>query len=106
MTDTTLEEARRCPKCEVPGQEAGDRRVTGRDVTRGARLRTYICMNSRCKWYQQVCRIVQINPDGSIPQPGKREKSFPAVPDLTRQVNESIERQLRLELGGGAEIQR
>jgi hypothetical protein len=106
MTDTTLEEARRCPKCEQPGQEAGEQRVTGRDVTRGAKLRSYLCMNQRCRWYGQVCRLIQINPDGTIPQPSKREKSFPTVPDLTQQVNDAVERQLRLELGGGAEIHR
>jgi hypothetical protein len=108
MSETTLEEARRCPKCEQPGESAGVRPATGIDVTRGAQLHTFVCMNKQCRWYGQVCRIVQVNPDGSIPEPGKRDKHYPPIPDLTDQVNAAVERQLGLETSkeGTAEIQR
>jgi hypothetical protein len=73
----------------------------------GAMLHEYMCMNDRCKWFQTICRIIQVNPDGTIPPPIlKRMKEFPTVPDLSQQVNEQLERQLAAELQGGAEVHR
>jgi len=108
MTETTLEEARRCPKCQEPGLFISKNAAPkGEGITRGAELHTFNCDNSRCKWYGQVCRVIQVNPDGSIPTPEKRRlKHFPAVPDLTDVVRARIDRQIGLELGGGAEVNR
>jgi len=111
---TTLEEASRCPKCNEVGEllkktPIASRSPNGarREVTIGAQLHHFMCMNTRCKWYNEVCRLVQVNPDGSIPPPQvKRIKEFPVVPDRTREVNDALERQLRLELEGGAEVSR
>jgi len=106
MTDTTYEEARRCPKCTFPG-DLIKKTLAPQTATRGAQLHHFRCMNERCKWFEEICRIVQVNPDGSIPPPlTKRDKQFPAVPDLSKQVNESLERQLAAELSGGAELNR
>jgi hypothetical protein len=116
VTETTLEEARRCPKCQDPGRKAGESAapLRNRDGTRkfgiepGTMLYTYICENQRCKWYGTVCRIIQVNPDGSIPAPTtKRDKEFPARPDLVQQTQDAIDRQLRQETSDeGGEIGR
>jgi hypothetical protein len=110
MTDTTYDAARRCSKCGELGEltkkepfkaRYGDRR----NVTSGAQLHTIVCMNERCKWYETVCRLIQVNPDGTIPTPvAKRDKMFPKIPDLTQQVNDSLARQLGVELQGGGEV--
>src|SRR5688572_1358846 len=80
---TTLEEARRCPKCEQPGELTGHSRAIPlqRGVTRGARLDQVLCKNSRCPWYN-TAYYIQINPDGTIPEPTlNREKQFKPLPD-------------------------
>jgi len=105
--ETTLEEASRCPKCGEIGELTQKRALRGRGITRGAQLNIYTCRNTRCRWCNEVCRAVQVNPDGTIPPPlMKREKQFPKVPDIGDQVNAALERQLGLELGGGAEVNR
>lgn len=105
MTETTYEEARRCSKCQQPGEKAGEERAHG--VTPGAKLHKFVCMNERCVWYGQVCRLVQVNPDGTIPPPiVKRDKQYPTIPDLSKQVNDRLAEQLRLEQDGHAEVQR
>lgn len=77
-----------------------------RDVTAGAMLHRFMCDNNRCKWYGQICRIVQVNPDGSIPEPAaRRRKDYPQVPDLTNKVNADLARQLEAEAQRG-EIRR
>lgn len=104
--ETTLEEASRCPKCSEPSKF--DKEQVARDATtRGAKLRFYRCMNSRCRWYDTICRIVQVNPDGSIPPPvTRREKMFPAIPDMSKEINERLARQLAAETHGDAETRR
>ena len=75
MTDTTLDEAKRCPKCEEPGRPDGSRGGPNRST-----VYTYRCMNGRCKWYDTTY-IVQVNADGTIPDPTThRQKNFPAMP--------------------------
>lgn len=91
--ETTLEEARRCPKCERPG--AFVKRVPARGGTPGAMLHEFECRHERCQWFGQICRIVQVNPDGSIPPATtKRDKSYPKVPDLSLTVNANVEAML------------
>lgn len=103
---TTLEEASRCPRCQQPGKLSNTREAPKtQGVTRGAKLQTYVCENRPCKWYGQVCRVVQVNPDGTIPPALlRRDKNFPAVPDMTNKVNEMIAAQIEAEKAGGAEI--
>jgi hypothetical protein len=69
VTDTTFEEARRCPGCKEPGKEVSARRP--HDAPRGTVVHVFTCENTRCpdegdRW------LVQTNPDGSIPQPGQK----------------------------------
>lgn len=117
VTDTTLDEARRCPKCEELTQKVAEEpvRLRNRDGSRrfgiapGTMLHSYQCQNTRCRWYGQIARIIQVNPDGTIPSPTtKREKEFPARPDLVAQVQETLARQLEAETSkeGTAEVRR
>lgn len=98
--ETTLEEARRCPKCKQPGEFVSEAPAPrGEGITRGATLKHYQCANSRCRWFGQICRIVQVNPDGTIPSPNqKRVKQYPERPDLVDQVNKQLEDQIRMEM--------
>src|SRR5689334_22341124 len=117
MTETTLEEARRCYKCGQPGRKGSEAPapLRNRDGTRkfgiapGTMLHSYICENERCKAFGTVVRIIQVNPDGTIPLPDtKRTKEFPLRPDLVAEVQEAVDRQLALETNkdGTAEIHR
>lgn len=78
MADTTYEEAKRCPKCEQPGEKTKEepaRRVPG------ARLHTIYCRNPKCKWYDTPY-IIQVNADGTIPPPNAhRDRLFPGLPE-------------------------
>lgn len=107
MTETTLEEARRCPKCDQPGVLTGQASIRKPGIPPGTKLHTFGCANERCRWYGTTCRVVQINPDGSIPPPlVRRTKEFPKIPDRSAEVNAMLERQVRRELEGGAEVSR
>lgn len=99
--DTTLDEARRCPKCNELGTKAGSR--FNRDRSQEI---TYHCQNQRCRWYGQTCRVITVRPDGTIPAPRKHHtKSFPSLgPDRTAQVQEALDRQRGIELGQGGEV--
>jgi hypothetical protein len=61
---STLEEASRCPKCKEPG-DIGARRPTAKP---GFDVLGVTCQNEACKWFETGW-LVQINPDGSIPEP-------------------------------------
>jgi hypothetical protein len=99
MTKTTIEEAKSCPKCGEPGVPAGTFPARGAGVPPGSMNHRFECRNSRCRWNGEICRIVTIRPDGSIPEPTtKRDKQYPKIPDLTQRVNDQIEEQLRREL--------
>lgn len=96
MTETTYEEAKRCPKCEQPGQEIGTKPMRG-----GGHIKTIICHNSRCNWHDTTW-IVQVNADGSIPEPTlDREKSFPKIPDRTESTQAQLERLYQQTIAGG-----
>jgi len=60
----TWEEARCCPKCSNAGREDGRVPTAKRGVT-AVKL---TCENPLCRWFETPW-FVQINPDGSIPDP-------------------------------------
>lgn len=62
---TTYEEATRCPKCNIPGEV---RKIIPAPNIRGAKLHTVYCISKLCPWYD-TCWMVQINLDGSVPEP-------------------------------------
>lgn len=104
MSDTTFEEAKRCPKCDMPGD---DKSVT--TVTKGRRkvkVHTIYCRNSECKWYN-TSWLVQVNEDGSIPQAYQQigPKQFPKLSaESETRIQESIEAQLAAETKPGSEV--
>lgn len=105
MTDTTYEEASRCYKCGEPAQKVREQPAPrGPEITRGATLHIFVCRNTRCKLFDQECRVVQVNPDGTIPTPMRRTKSYPARPDRVAQVQAMTDEQLALEVHGGGEL--
>lgn len=97
MANGIWEEAKACPKCGLTGEQS--RSTTAirpqAGVTRGARLVKFTCKNRRCKWYDTSWEV-QINPDGTIPDPNApREKQFkkvdPALAEQMRQRAMSIQ---------------
>lgn len=80
MSDTTFEEARRCPKCAEPGSGVGSVAAPN-----GGKIHTFMCKNSRCRWCDTTY-VVQVNADGSIPEPNiNRAKAFPALPNRNQE---------------------
>ena len=98
---TSWEDARRCPECEEAGQELS--RKPGTQSMRGSSIVTLECPKEHT-W------IVQIRPDGTIPDPVKpedREHYFPKMPgwrkERGRDIIQNIEEDLRRQTqpGGG-----
>lgn len=85
MSETTFEEAKRCPICSNPGKELDSRRGP-----RGSTLHRIECASPRCRWYG-TAYVVQINRDGTIPPATlNREKSFRPLPERTDAQVENI----------------
>lgn len=66
---TTLEEAKRCPKCGNYGEDRIQRpvdRSTG--LKAGTMVHIIYCVTEICPWFN-TCWMVQVNKDGSIPPP-------------------------------------
>lgn len=82
MSDTTFDEARRCPECQELGVAAGTSPVDAKNY-RAGRLHIFNCANQRCKKYDRQW-VIQVRADGTIPEPTlNREKSFPNVDRAT-----------------------
>jgi hypothetical protein len=97
LTDTTYEEARRCPRCNNPGAVAGTRRGP-----HGSTLNSFVCKTPRCRWFETQY-VVQINADGTIPEPTlDRDKSFPKLPERTEEaIQAQMNRLYEQTLNGG-----
>lgn len=105
---TTLEEAKRCPKCSQPG----DHRLTTtpRNVKPGTRMLHVFCTSPLCSWYD-TSWVIQINPDGSIPDASMKalredQKVYPKLQPIgndEERILNAIEKQLAQEQkpGGG-----
>jgi hypothetical protein len=94
MAETTFEEAKRCPKCQVPGMEVREQKL----AENKGKVHFIECINPVCKWFQ-TSWMVQVRPDGTIPDMTKDtdtgERSFPKMSqeqiDMGRRVMEDIE---------------
>lgn len=65
----TYEEARQCPKCGQSGEDAKTIPApTTAHLARGTTIHLIYCRQKLCKWFD-TCWQVQVNPDGSIPEP-------------------------------------
>jgi len=71
----SLEEAEHCPKCD----QVGEVQMTVQLGRREGKAITYHCKNQLCRWFNTGW-VVQVLPDGSIPNPSKGEKQFPEQP--------------------------
>ena len=105
MPATTFEDAKHCPKCDMPGEDVSSQ--PGRDSkNRQVLLHMIFCRNDACPWFN-TSWVVQVNSDGSIPQPYSQigEKKYPLVsPETATRIEESIQRQLAAETQPGAEV--
>lgn len=99
----TWEEARRCPMCDLAGDETAQRRLP-----RGmGRLVTLMCRNARCKWFDTPW-TVQVNPDGTIPiREAAGEKKFPALDAaFAERVASALAAEAEAQTKTGAEVRR
>jgi len=96
----TWEEARHCPKCSEAG-EAGGARASAKP---GVKAVTVYCRNERCNWFNTGW-IVQINPDGSIPDAApvgsaRGEKLYGEDSRLTAGVTDAMVEKINREAAG------
>lgn len=98
----TFEEARRCPKCDKPGEDMGGRP----SQRRGTKVHTIFCRTELCSWYN-TSWLVSVNEDGTVPdaysQVGPKQYHKVSQETETR-INEALERQLKAEQSGEGEI--
>jgi hypothetical protein len=77
-TDPTYEKAKRCYRCEVPGELMSKSRQ--QRPRRGmCTIEIYKCQNNRCRGFERTWPV-QVNDDGSIPVRPKatpNNKEFP-----------------------------
>lgn len=97
-TDSIYEEAKRCPKCEQPGELVATNPHPNR---RGAKVETFECMNVLClrtseRW------IVQINDDGTIPVRQKGPKDF-AIDQKALDYGKAVIERTKHEMGDSIE---
>lgn len=82
MTESKLEEASRCPKCQNPGNF-----VLSKPGPQRSTVQFYECTSSLCPWYQTRW-IVQVRADGTIPDPADRlnpaDKLYKPIPEGER----------------------
>jgi hypothetical protein len=103
---TTLEEAKQCPKCGMPGEEVDTR---SHPDGRGKQIMTVMCVTTLCPWFETPYWIT-INSDGSIPEPysdlKRGEKKYPKLsPEIETNIRANMEQQLGQEIQpGGGEI--
>lgn len=102
MSDSTYEEAKRCPICKESGEKTGDSSA-GVRARPGTRIHSFTCRNARCRWHDGAPWVVQINPDGTVPAPNThRSKAFPSLPTRDDATQEAInQRLLNSTLEGG-----
>ncbi len=107
---STYEEARRCPKCQQPGE---DRHQELAHDGKGSTIHHIYCVNNRCRWYNTPW-LVQVNKDGSVPPPtdhkGQAKEYRPNSGDgeLAAAIIASVERDqaLSMQKDGHGEIRR
>lgn len=102
MTQTTFEEAKRCPQCNQPGE---DRKTIAAppDLPRGTTVHFIYCGTKLCPWYNTPW-LVQLNPDNTVPPKTDHTHSkkvyvgFEHDNELAAQVAEALELQRQLSM--------
>jgi hypothetical protein len=113
MTDTTLEEAKRCPACQEPGILLNRRPAPkSAHMPQGTMVELYECRNDRCPDYLPPTIVgmstiapgsryrfaIQVNPDGTVPPKGtgaSSPKNY-ELPGVHTNVAQQARDQLRL----------
>ena len=103
MSDSTYEEAKRCPKCSQPG-EVGPIYPAPEQarLPKGTTIHVVYCRNKLCTWFDTAWNV-QVNPDGSVPPPKNHRgepKLYAGVKDhdtLADRIVRGMQEQLRLE---------
>jgi hypothetical protein len=109
MASTTLEEAKKCARCSLPGEQVSESPApTSAGLRPGTLVIMVYCRNEECRWYNTGWPI-QVNPDGSVPviDHSQTEKNYQnLIPDEAQQrFIDSVQRQLDAETQpGGAEV--
>jgi hypothetical protein len=109
MPETTFEEAKRCPKCKMPGDDVSQTVITDKELKMGkATVHMIYCRNDGCPWHNTAWSV-QVNPDGTIPPPqnhrGEAKKYDFQLPDhQQRALVDNLQRQLDAEVTENAEI--
>jgi hypothetical protein len=84
MVEVTFEDAKRCPKCDNPGEDIETKSLGGKL----GNMHVIRCIRELCPWYMTTW-IIQVLPDGTIPVRPSREleprrpKTFPEIPGMT-----------------------
>jgi hypothetical protein len=108
---TTFEEAKRCPKCNQPGDDRKQLVLLNRDFKGGKApvVHHIYCVTELCPWYDTPW-LVQVNGDGTIPpktnhtgSPKEYHGDF-GTPQEAKDIIDGLKRQAQAETQGGAEI--
>lgn len=84
MATVTFEEAKRCPKCDNPGELMSTRNVRDNEG-RPAKVHILRCQNNRCRWFETDWVVQQLE-DGTVPvREGMEQKTFPKMPGMTQE---------------------
>lgn len=95
MSTISLEEAQRCPRCSMPGEET---QVMPHPERPRIKVHIVFCRNERCKWHN-TSWVIQENPDGTIPVRKAGQKEFvpmsPGAESMARAYLEQTEEDLK-----------
>lgn len=84
MATVSFEEAKRCPKCDQPGELQSTRNIKDNE-DRPAKVHIMRCQNERCQWFETDWVIQQLE-DGTVPvREGMEQKTFPKMPGMTQE---------------------
>ncbi len=91
----TLEEAKICPRCSEPGRLSHEHKFRS-----GKKVITFMCDNERCRWYSTGW-LVQVNPDGTIPERVAGAKQFEKLDRNASSYAEAVLNKTKQELMKG-----
>ena len=100
---TTFEDAKRCPKCGQPGEDRKTHSVlNSRDQP--VEVHMIYCVTTLCPWFETPWPV-QVNTDGSIPEPYSQigDKKYPKLSqESVSKIEDNIRRQLQAEVNPNA----
>lgn len=99
MSQTTYEEASRCPRCGKPGEVMSKQPAP--NMPKGTKVHLVYCRTKGCRW-ENTAWPIQVNPDGSVPviDHSRTEKEYPSAgldTEIGERLVKSLEKQLEAE---------